>query len=212
MHAADSIMARLKSETGELHGQAESRPLQKRLARGEIDRGLYVDYLCQLLVVHRALEQALTSAAARHPAVTAVFRDDHRREGNIRSDLSFFGRDASAIVPLHATAALVATIQRTATSAPTGLLGLLYVLEGSTNGSKFIAKSLARSFGLSGAGLSYLDPYGDQQRVRWAEFKSLMDAVGFTHAQSDQIVGAARAMFQGIADISDELIQPAMSI
>lgn len=208
MHATDPIMARLKSETGELHGQAEGRPLQKRLARGEIDRGAYADYLGQLLLVHRALEQALATAAARHPEIAAVFRDEHRREGNIRSDLAVFGRDAGAIVPLPATTVLVTTIQRTATTAPVGLLGLLYVLEGSTNGSKYIAKALRRSFG-GDAGLSYLDPYGDEQRATWETFKVQMDDVGFKPAQADQIVAAARAMFQGIADISDGLI-PAM--
>lgn len=215
MHGTPTIMARLKAETAALHGQAESRPLQKRLAKGEIDRSLYADYLAQLLLVHRALEQRLESASARHPQIAAVFRNDQRREGNLRDDLAFLGRDARSIVPLAATTALVKTIERTSAAAPVALLGLLYVLEGSTNGSKFIAKALGRSFGLSGSGgdgLRYLDPYGDMQRERWSEFKALMDAVGFGAAESDAIVAGARAMFQGIIDVSDELIEPAPAL
>ena len=84
---------------------------------------------------------------------------------------------------------------------------MLYVLEGSTNGSKFIAAALHRAWGFEpGPGLSYLDPHGDLQKQRWLAFKHDMDAAGFSEADAAVLIDAARLVFQSVADISDELI------
>jgi len=97
-------------------------------------------------------------------------------------------------------------------SEPASLLGLHYVLEGSNNGSRFIARGLMSAYGLApGPGLRYLDPYGDEQRERWLAFRATMDEVGFSQEDSDRLLVAARQMFQSIVDISDDLLAEAVS-
>ncbi len=136
------IMGRLKSATDDLHRMAEGRELQTRLVKGELVRDLYLDFLGQMLLVHVALENRLRSSLDLHPAFGRVVRDYHWRETQLRADIAFVGGDADGFVPLPATAALVAQIEGTAETEPVGLMGMLYVLEGSSNGSKFVAAAL----------------------------------------------------------------------
>jgi heme oxygenase len=199
-------MSRLKSATADLHQEAESRPLQKQLAKGSIPRDLYAAYLGQLYLVHQALEAQIRRASTRHGAFAAVVRDHHWREGQLQDDLKHLGVDLGLIAPEPATAAFMGKLEQSAQGEPVSLLGALYVLEGSTNGAKFIAAALRRAWGTQASGgLSYMDPHGDQQRPRWAAFKQDMDAVGFSAAEEELIVDTAGETFRAITRISDEV-------
>ena len=201
-----SIMSRLKAETDELHRMAEGRELQRRLAKGTVTREQYASFLAQMYLVHQGLERRLAEVHGEHRAFEAVLRDYHQREPQLHDDLAFLGADASRIEPTRRTRRLLGEIDG---DEPLALLGMLYVLEGSTNGSRFIAAALQRSQGLEpGPGLSYLDPHGELQRDRWLQFKQDMDAVGFTEAESAVLVRSAQTMFEAIGEISDELIAP----
>ena len=204
-----SIMARLKAETNELHRDAERRRLQQSLVKGDLDRDLYVGFLGQMYLVHRALEGRIEAAMDSHRAFSAVVRDYQMRTSHLHNDLGYFKADIQQLEPVKSTSALLETIDRTAATNPVALLGMHYVLEGSTNGSKFIAAALRPAFGLENQGVTYMDPHGEHQRERWAEFKRDMDAVGFTATEADTIVEAAKAVFKAVADISDELLEPA---
>ena len=209
MAETNGIMARLKTATEGLHRMAEGRELQRRLVRGTLPRDLYVAYLGQLYLIHRALETRIREAEAGHRAFALVVRRHHRREPQLRTDLRFFGVEADDIEPIGATTTLLAEIARTARVEPIALLGMLYVLEGSTNGSRLIATALRRAWGLEpGPGLLYLDPYGNLQREKWLAFKGDMDAIALTEAETTGITEAARVVFQTVADVSDELMAP----
>ncbi len=204
-----SIMARLKSATADLHQAAESSPLQRRLVKGELPRDLYAAFLGQMYLVHAALEQAVRDASVSHPGFAAVVRDYHDREPQLRDDLAFLGLGLDAIAPIGATRAMLTDISQTAADQPVGLLGMLYVLEGSTNGSKFIAMAIRKAYQLQeGPGVAYLDPHGELQRDRWQAFKRDMDSVGFTESDTEGIIATAKGMFRSITQISDELSQP----
>ncbi len=204
-----SIMTRLKSATADLHQAAEGSPLQRRLVKGELPRDLYAAFLGQMYLVHAALEQAVRDAAATHPGFAAVVRDYHDREPQLLEDLAFLGVTLDTIAPVAATIAMLADVERAAAERPVALLGMLYVLEGSTNGSKFIAAAIRKAYKLEpGPGVAYLDPHGDLQRDRWQAFKHDMDSVGFTEAESEAIIEAAKGVFKSLTDVSDELYQP----
>ncbi len=210
MGEASNIMERLKSATSDLHQAAEQRVLQRELARGALPRDLYVAFLGQMLLVHEALEAAIRLTATRHRAFGAVVREHHTREGALRSDLDHLAGGTWVAEPLPAARLLIREIERARQEEPAALLGMLYVLEGSTNGSKFIAAAMSRRQGLKpGPGLGYLDPHGDHQKDRWQAFKSDMNAVGFSETESAAVIEAAMTMFRGIADLSDELMEPA---
>ncbi len=202
-----SLMGRLKATTQTLHDLAENRELQRRLVKGALAREQYVAYLAQLYLVHRGLEQRIREAGG--PAFEAVLRDYHWRDARLRADLEYFGTVPDGTEPSAATRALLQRIDELAEQQPVALLGMLYVMEGSTNGSKFIARALRKAYGLNdGSGVSYLDPHGDLQKERWVAFKQDMDAVDFSPDEQDAIIDAAKAMFCAIIDLSDELLEP----
>lgn len=212
MTTSTGVMSRLKTATDDLHRMAEGRRLQRSLAKGTLPTDRYAAFLSQMYLVHKALEEAIDRCDAADPVFGAVFRDYHRRVGNLSSDLEFLGADPASIEPTGATTALLNTIDRTRNERPAALLGMLYVLEGSTNGSRFIAAALRRTRGLEpGPGLLYMDPHGELQPQRWAAFKRDMDTAGFTEPQVLALVETAKQTFQAIADISDELMQAYLS-
>ncbi len=205
-----NVMAKLKSATADLHTEAENRPMQRLLAKGTLPREQYVAYLGQLYWLHRTLEEVTDAAASSHRAFATVVRDDQRRTPELRADLAAHGVKADAVTPQPATEAAMTEVRRFAGDDPVSILGLTYVLEGSNNGSKYIARNLMKSYGLTPGepGLSYFDPYGDEQMPRWLAFKAAMDAAGFDEAEQKTIVDAAKAMFRMIAEISDEVDRP----
>ena len=97
-------------------------------------------------------------------------------------------------------------MDQVAKSNPLSLLGYLYVLEGSTNGAKFMAKNIITGMGLpQDQGASYFDRYGDKQRERWTAFKERMNANNFSPTEIAKIVEAGKEMFMAFFEIGDEL-------
>ncbi|MGP1345311.1 MAG: biliverdin-producing heme oxygenase [Phycisphaerales bacterium] len=207
-NATPTVMDRLRTTTAPLHEAAEHHAFQRALAKGQVTREDYASYLEQMLLVHRALESHLRDARERCVSVASVVRDWQMQEPYLAEDLAFLGRDLRSVTASPATAEFIAAIDAMPprTDADLQLLGMHYVLEGSNNGSKFISFNIAKSLGLGpGAGMRYLDPYGDEQRARWACFKEDMLSIGFGDAEIEQIVIGANAMFHWIARISDDL-------
>ena len=155
-----SVMQRLRESTRDLHDAAEHHDFQRAFAQGSLPRDRYVGYLGQMYLVHKALEQRLRSAAETSEAIRAVVDERQYQVPYLVEDLEFFDVDPDSIEPLPATQRLIDEIEQMA-SEPASLLGLHYVLEGSNNGSRFIARGLMPAYGMApGPGLRYLDPYG----------------------------------------------------
>ena len=206
-----SVMQRLREETRDLHDAAEHHDFQRAFAQGSLPRDRYVGYLGQMYLVHKALEERLRSAAETSDAIRAVVDERQYQVPYLVEDLDFFDVDPGSLEPLPATQRLIDEIEQMA-SEPASLLGLHYVLEGSNNGSRFIARGLMPAYGMApGPGLRYLDPYADEQRDRWQAFRATMDEVDFSPEDSDRLVDSARHMFQSIVDISDDLLAEAVS-
>jgi heme oxygenase len=200
------VMDRLKVGTQDMHSLAEGRQFQRRMLKGEITRDQYADWLGQMLLIHRALEKHLFGRLLGDPLFAAV-REEQFQEPNLIADLAALGGDTQTPSPLPAAAALIADIDRAARENPLALLGYHYVLEGSKNGNRFIARQLVPALGLAPRRADrYLDPFAEAQPVKWAEFKAAMTAVSFDAAQVDLLVAAARRMFEGIGDLSDQLL------
>jgi len=206
-----SVMQRLRESTRDLHDAAEHHDFQRAFAQGSLPKDRYVSYLEQMYLVHKSLEQQLRKAAETSEAVRSVVDERQYQVPYLVEDLEFFEVDPDSIEPLAGTQRLIDEIEQMAAQ-PASLLGLHYVLEGSNNGSRFIARGLMPAYGLApGPGLRYLDPYGDEQRERWQAFRATMDEVGFSQEDSDRLLEAARHMFQGIVYISDDLLAEAVS-
>lgn len=204
---SDSVMDRLKTETVEQHHAAEHHPFHRDLAKGRVSRDQYYAYLGQMLHVHRGLESLLRRIVAARPDVASVVTDEQFQAPYLEEDLLHFGVDPETAEPSPATGRFLDEIARCDADADwLRVLGMHYVLEGSNNGSRFVSMNVAKMLGQQqGSGLRYLNPYGERQREVWAGFKERMNAVGFTDAQKREIVEGAKAMFDWISEISDDL-------
>ncbi len=200
-----SIMQRLKAETNDLHSHAESRTLQRSIASGEVGRETFSAYLGQLFKVHQSLESALETSRDKHAAIGALASAERMRIPDLDRDLAFYGANPDQFPAGDAAKKFSQRINETRDADPVALLGALYVLEGSTNGGRFLARALRKSWGLDGDGLAYFDPYGDEQPQMWAAFRSDMDEASFNADQEEAIIEMAKATFLAIAEVSDEV-------
>jgi heme oxygenase len=164
-----------------------------------------VEFLSQMLLVHRALERHLRRLESQG-LFGKVIRDYHYRESLLTADLGHFDRSAADVHALPATRELIEHVDSAASSSDASVLGFHYVMEGSTNGAKYIARSILKAYRLNGgAGASYFDPHGELQRERWAGFKADMAQLPWTEQQVGEMTDAALEMFKGITRISNEL-------
>ncbi|MBL9150468.1 MAG: biliverdin-producing heme oxygenase [Phycisphaerae bacterium] len=199
-----SLAGALRSKTHDLHVMAEKHPFQQRLLRGQVSRDELAAYLHELAHVHAALERAFESTA--HPIPRSLFRDHHYRSGLAKHDVAALDGLFAELPRTRSAKSFVSAIDDLASADPVSLVGVLYVLEGATNGNVFLARALEQSLGLERrVATSSLDPHGDDQRPRWMAFRSLLDTLSVPEAEAGRIVAAARATFRAVHDIADEL-------
>lgn len=202
-----TLTEHLKESTWELHKHAEGHAIQRGLIQGRLSREMYASLLGQLLCVHRALESALRDLRAARPELGRIVQDGRFQQQRLEDDLRTLGVDVGAVTPLPAAKRLMTTVEMARAERPLALLGMHYVLEGSTNGGRFIAKAIRQAYSLEGeAGTRYYDPYGEQQRALWAVYKEEFDALPVSESDRDAMVAAARDMFRAISEIGDDLL------
>jgi heme oxygenase len=159
-----------------------------------------------MLCIYRSLEGHL-GRGTREGKYPGVDIEAWRKTPQLERDLAHFGHDVATPSPVPATGALVEQMGRWAAGSTPALLGVLYVLEGSTNGSRYIARSLRKAYDLSGeAGLAFMDPYGDLQPQRWLEFKRQLEASAGA-GDLDGLIVAARATFDAVTEIGQGLLE-----
>lgn len=202
---APSLADTLKLQTRDAHTRAEKHPLQGRMVKGEVTHDEYAAYLGQLLHFWRAVDAGLATLAARDARVHAMLRPYHPHADRIAADLAFLGQCASCHPPLAATTNFVDTINAAATNGP-ALVGIWYVLEGSANGGRYIARAISRCLNIPGPeGLTAFDPHGEAQRERWQTWRSDLDAQPFTPCEREAILTQADATFDAMCEMMDEL-------
>lgn len=204
------VMATLKAATADQHRGAEQHAFQQMMIRGALSREAYAEWLGQMLLIHQALEGHLDTLVAGRPAIAPVFDEDRRRVPAILRDLTFY-RAETDYQPMPATTRFLQYLDGLAAVAPLALLGVLYVLEGSTNGARFIAKRLRSAYDLpvDGAGTAFVDPYGDAQPVRWRAFKDAMEELRLGDPEIDGITHAAQQTFDAIGAVGSDLLSHA---
>lgn len=201
------IMIQLKESTAVLHDQAERHPFQQAMVKGRLSRDGFVRFLAQMHHVHSALEMQLLRVQRFAPG-DGVIKPYHYRTPLLADDLRFFGCSPRRIALVPAIVRLTEAMDEAVESCDAAALGFLYVLEGSTNGSRFIAKSVQRAYNLKPFdGHSSLDPHQAEQSVRWGGFKQNMSAFAWSDTQRHSVLAAAEQMFRGIMRISDDLVE-----
>ena len=201
------IMSRLRAETRAQHEATESIPFSTAILGGVLPRASYAAQLAAMLPVHRALETAI--AGRVHPSHGAVWSDDMQRTPLLEADLDDLGAtEAEARMARPEAMLLAVWIEDLAARDPVAILGVLYVLEGSTLGGAVLRRHLASAYGLTEGGLRYYSPYGIHPKPHWAAFSARMDAAVTDAGDADRVVAAASETFVRIGRILSALSAP----
>lgn len=200
-----TLMENLKSTTRADHDSAEGHDFQRLLFSGQLPYETFCDYVGQLFVLHKALEDELRLAAADE-RVKKVLGDWQFQEGFLDKDLTALGRKSSDCKPLPATARIIESIKETSKKHPIALLGYHYVLLGSKHGARMICPNLKKSYNLEGHdGTLYFDPYEGKFMQLWGEFKDSMNANHLNESETAEILDAAKKMFRSMGEIGEGL-------
>lgn len=212
---ATTLSGRLREATGEQHTRAERHPVQQALVRGAATPRQYATWLRAMRALHDSFESHL-ARARRVEALAPAIEDHHFRIPHIDHDLdalakldpstSTNGAGARGGTLGPATRAIWATVEAAIDVDPAVVIGPFYVLEGSTNGGRYIAMAIRKSMPFpEGTGTRYLDPHGELTRERWARTKMAYDALPLTAAQHAAIIVAAQQTFDAVTALMDEL-------
>jgi heme oxygenase len=193
------LPALLREATARSHEAIGEVPFFRELGAGRLTRQAALNYLRGLATVHEALEERL--AADSTPR--GLWSADMARLPDLRRDLRAAGADGAPEDPSSAAAArsLAAAIRRDA-SRPLGLIGYLYVLEGSQMGGQGLRKLFAAALGLPQDGFTYYSGDGKATVARWQALKKGLSAVHPSPADAAEIARTAVAAFDGVAALA----------
>lgn len=189
-----SLSLRLRAATAEAHRAAEGSEFQRDLLTGKAGLAAFRDWVGQLLHLQLALERRLWRENL-DPAWKELCAGDRRRSRQLEADLRDLGN--GPVPPCDAIRNLAAQVAADA-EPPAFALGVLYVLEGSANGGRMIARPLRQGLGLEGeCGTRHLDPYGPALGERWRAFRQALDEA-LPEPRWARAVEGAQAAFQAL--------------
>jgi heme oxygenase len=196
------LMDRLKAETHADHAATEGVPFSSAMLERRLPRPVFIKHLQAMLVVHDALEGALSRSD--DAAVRQVWNAELAKVPLLKRDLKALG--GPEVDPHHpalsAAAGCAAALRTINETEPSALLGALYVLEGSTLGATILRGHISAMYDIDETtGLSYYSPYGNAVMPHWMTFKAAMNAAPLSEPQMKRIVETARGMFAHIGAI-----------
>ncbi len=199
------IMDILKSETRSLHNETEGNDFQQSLFSGSLPKEQFMEYLGQMYLIHKALEDALSELRKGSPIIASVIGDHQYQQKFLQDDLASAQVQVNVLKALPATKNLIHHIESLKSKQPMALLGCEYVLFGSKHGAKMLSKRMEKyGLGINGSP-SYFDPYGDKFPGYWQDFKAKMNAAQFSPAEQKDAINGAKHMFSGLGKVFDDL-------
>ena len=204
--SSSSIMARLRHETRSPHDRVEALPYSQAILTGDVTLPRYASQLLAWATFVGALERALDAQA--DAPILAVWRPEQRKLPWLLADLQALQALGVQGSPVEAASRYAAQLEALAAGPRAlGLLGHVYVLEGSALGGMVLRKHLLARFDAlhEQAGLRFYSGHGRATMARWAEFKARMDASILTLDAQELVIEEASAAFGAVADILSAL-------
>lgn len=182
----DSItfLDNLRSKTSESHKNLEAIPISKLLVNPNISLHAYSLYLSLMHDVVSDYEKHI------YPLVENVILDisERKKADLILKDLKYIGEEKK-----KGHAFLKNSDQKY--SVPFAL-GMLYVLEGSTLGGRFILKNIQENLGLDEEnGISYFSGYGNKTGSYWKKFLAYFTEFEAQNNIEEEIIAGADFAF-----------------
>ncbi|QOG01334.1 biliverdin-producing heme oxygenase [Flavobacterium sp. MDT1-60] len=181
-------MSTLKAKTAASHKRLESLPVSSCILSPDMRIQDYVHYLKLMYDVHHSVEETI------FPLLLNVFDDLNDREKRhlIEEDLTFLKYYKPVASPVFNTKKNI-TIPFAS--------GILYVVEGSSLGGRFILKNIESIQGLNeGKGVSYFSGYGNKTGSYWKTFLNVLTAYEEENNCEEEIIAGAIYAFDCIHD------------
>jgi len=160
----------------EPHRRVEELPFFKALPAGLLPLESYVGQLRAMAVLHGTLERELQELG--DGAIRAFLAGRPSRLVHVRQDLGALDSLSVPDIPaaLPPVTQLAAWIRLLRVDRPTDLLGVMYVLEGTTLGNTQHLPEVLRAFGERDSGIAhYYAGYGPETVRRWRDFCAFLD-------------------------------------
>ncbi|MFE2288052.1 biliverdin-producing heme oxygenase [Streptomyces sp. NPDC059443] len=199
--SAPTLTERLRSSTRAWHDRLEATGFATAMIAGTLPLDRYVGQLAAYQVVLEVLEGELSRATSL--PVGSVWSADLDKLALVESDVKYFADAPGAARAAAEAEAFVREIRATAVAESEGLLGILYVMEGSTLGGLVLRPYVAKAYGLDATdGVAY---YGSGDRGRWADFTARLNGVLTEPGPQDRVLAAAQRAYEHIATITEAL-------
>lgn len=177
--ATISFLNNLRTNTAASHKELEALPISKSIVDPKITVEEYALYLSLMHDVVQNLEENI------YPILSEVISDlSERKKANlILNDLKNIGSEKKQMLSPFKNASEI--------SVPFAM-GMMYVVEGSTLGGRFILKNIQESLNFSEEnGASYFSGYGNKTGSFWKNYlNSLTDFEAQNNSEEEIIAGA----------------------
>jgi heme oxygenase len=178
----------LKQSTAAAHRALEGLPISVAITDPGVTMAGYTNYLLRMFPVVQDVEQNI------FPTLGEIIPDleQRRKLPFLRQDLEFL----QATIPGMQVEPL--SDGNSPMSRPFAL-GILYVLEGSTLGGRFIGNNIQKNLGFNaGAGGRYFAGYRENTGLLWKDFLKYLVDFEKTENAADEIISGANFAFRKI--------------
>jgi heme oxygenase len=210
-----TLMDSLKVAISEQHARMEVLPFIAELTNGQLPLESYVGQLRAMAVIQSTLDHEL--AQINSSEIRTLLLGRPSRLVHLRKDLSIFDKlnipDIEAA--LGHTRTIAELIRRYRVEQPSDLLGIMYVLEGTTLGNAVHLPDVIRTFGSQTAGtVHYYAGYGDRTVEYWQEFCVAMNALTMNQDGCSRLIQVAIDFFDKLVALYSALysIQDAVMV
>lgn len=179
------FLVKLKTQTASSHKRLEQLPVSSYILSQNMKMDDYAHYLQLMYDVHYSVEVAV------FPLLSAIVDDlkERKKKHLIEDDLLY----------LNYPKPVARSVFNTQNISIPFALGILYVVEGSSLGGRFILKNLETIDGLrDGKGVSYFAGYGNKTGSYWKTFLHLLTAYGEEYNVENEIIEGAIYAFDCI--------------
>ena len=191
-----NLMDSLKEAIREQHARMEALPFITALTTGQLPLESYIGQLRAMATIQGTLEHELAQTSSDN--IRTLLLDRPSRLVHLRKDLSVFDKlhIPDIVMALEHTRKIAEDIRRYRVEQPTDLLGVLYVLEGTTLGNAVHLPDVLKTFASRTASTAhYYAGYGDSTAEYWQGFCCAMNALPMDQDGCKRLIQVALDFF-----------------
>ena len=180
-----NFLEQLRADTADSHKNLEKLPLSMSIMSPTVSAEAYALYLNRMHDVIKNTEENI------FPLLQNIFPDleERRKLPLINADLAFLNAPKTEFKSPFVFSEKI--------SVPFAI-GIVYVVEGSSLGGRFILKNLQTALGYDVEGVSYFNGYGNKTGSSWKNFLNVLTTYEEQNNVGSEIIAGADFAFQSI--------------